>query len=259
MRLRPAGADGPIAVSLPAFTAYFSGEAETWELMALTRARVVWASDVGFGQRVAREVESVLRRPRPAPALARAAAEMRATLEREKPATGPWSLKQAPGGLVDIEFAAQLLQLAHAVHGGPLRVGTDGALQTLGADGRVAPKLARELGVSWRLQSRLAQLMAAALEPGTELAGEPSQFLRKLARAGQARSFPALEAKLARTQARTRAAWLSVVRATESAGRDVQRHKGPTVRTEDFHVQNDASRSRGGSDAGRGRFGPGDA
>ena len=48
MRLRPSGSQGPVAVSQAAFESYYAGEAETWEFLALTRARVVWASSPTF-------------------------------------------------------------------------------------------------------------------------------------------------------------------------------------------------------------------
>ena len=52
MRLRPTGSKGPVSVRLSAFDDYYAREAETWEFMVLTRARVVWASDPAFGARV---------------------------------------------------------------------------------------------------------------------------------------------------------------------------------------------------------------
>ena len=54
----------PVAVSFTAFEDYYEREAETWELLALTRARVVWASSPDFAQAAAGAVETALRRPR---------------------------------------------------------------------------------------------------------------------------------------------------------------------------------------------------
>jgi glutamate-ammonia-ligase adenylyltransferase len=214
LRLRPSGADGPLAVSLPAFEAYFGSEAETWECMALTRARVVWANSPAFAAQVEAAVERVLRNAGSAVMLARDAAAMRAVLEQEKPATGLWDLKHVEGGLIDAEFAAQLVQLT----GGPLRPGTVEALEASAAEGRLSARQAEALTAAWRLQSGLAQLIAVALEPGADPAVEPEPFRRKLVRAGGARSFRALEGKLRRSQSTARRAWLSVVQATEGAG-----------------------------------------
>src|ERR1700753_4439275 len=49
MQLRPSGTKGPVAVSFAAFEGYYEAEAETWELLALTRARVMWSSSAAFG------------------------------------------------------------------------------------------------------------------------------------------------------------------------------------------------------------------
>jgi glutamate-ammonia-ligase adenylyltransferase len=203
-------------VSLPAFQAYFAGEAETWERMALTRARVVWADSENFGVRVSSVLEQVLRSSAEPSSLARDAAAMRALLEGEKAAGSPWDLKHAPGGLVDVEFSAQLGQLAGAGKGGPLRPGTAEALDALVQAGFLPARPASELAAAWRLQAGLSQLIAAALEPGSDPSAEPRPFRRKLARAGGVRSFTALEAKLRRVQAATRRAWLTVVRTTEA-------------------------------------------
>ena len=118
LQLRPSGTKGPVAVSLAAFEDYYAGTAETWEFLAMTRARVVWATSPGYAATAAEAVESALRRPRDAVAVAADVAAMRALMARERPADGPWDMKLSDGGLVDIEFAAQHLQLVHAADGG---------------------------------------------------------------------------------------------------------------------------------------------
>jgi glutamate-ammonia-ligase adenylyltransferase len=198
MRLRPSGAKGPVAVAFPAFGAYYAAEAETWEFMALTRARVVWASDPGFAGDVAGAIEQVLRLPRDRAVLAREVREMRALIAQEKPASGLWDMKLAPGGLVDIEFAAQFLQLAHAPEGGPLRAGTADALEAIaaaGLAGSVGPLLE-----AWILQQNLTQMLRLALGDGDDPADQPEAFRRKLARAGGARDFRSLSARLGRVR-----------------------------------------------------------
>src|SRR6185295_13433412 len=75
MQLRPSGTKGPVAVSFAAFETYYDGgEAETWELMALTRARVVWATSARFRDEAERAIEAALRRTRD---LARTASDVR--------------------------------------------------------------------------------------------------------------------------------------------------------------------------------------
>jgi glutamate-ammonia-ligase adenylyltransferase len=210
MRLRPSGAKGPVAVAFPAFSAYYETEAETWEFMALTRARVVWSSHPAFAADVTGAIEAALRRPRDVAVLAREVRDMRALIAEEKPASGVWDMKLAPGGLVDIEFAAQFLQLAHAPAGGPLRAGTAEALEALaaaGLAGQVGPLLE-----AWTLQQNLTQMLRLALGDGDDPADQPEAFRRKLARAGGARDFRSLATRLARARKEALSAYERLVR-----------------------------------------------
>jgi glutamine synthetase adenylyltransferase len=66
--------------------------------------------------------------------------DMRTLMEQERPAKGDWDLKLAKGGLVDIEFIAQLLQIIQAPNGGLLEVNTAKALATAPLPARVAAR-----------------------------------------------------------------------------------------------------------------------
>ena len=139
MRLRPSGKSGPVATSLPAFIAYQNSDAWTWEHMALTRARVLSGPD-GLRQAIEATIREVLRRPRDRVKTAEAVREMRRRIDQEKGSKNVWELKYVRGGLVDIEFIAQYLQIVHA-HERPdiLDQGTIGALEKLRAAGFIAP------------------------------------------------------------------------------------------------------------------------
>jgi glutamate-ammonia-ligase adenylyltransferase len=204
MQLRPSGTKGPVAVSFPAFKSYYDQEAETWELLALTRARVVWASSEAFAQDAATAVEAALRRPRDRVRTAADVRDMRQLLEQERPPKGPWDLKLSPGGMVDIEFAVQFLQLVHAGQGGPLAQNTAQALEAVRAAGLAPAKVLEDLQRAWRLQQDLSQLLKVALGDNADPAEEPKAFRALLARAGGARDFRALRTRLdtARTAAR---------------------------------------------------------
>ena len=155
MQLRPSGTKGPMSVSFAAFEGYYAGEAETWEYLALTRARVVWASSDAFARRVADAIEAVLRAPRDPTRTAADVLAMRRLMARERPPSGFWDLKLEEGGLVDIEFAAQFLQLINAPAGGPLRQNTAEALAALGAAGLALAEAILDLTAAWRLQQDL--------------------------------------------------------------------------------------------------------
>jgi glutamate-ammonia-ligase adenylyltransferase len=113
MRLRPSGNAGPLATSFDAFVKYHEDSAWTWEKMALTRARVVVAGDT-LKAHLEEAISTALTAPRDPEALLRDVADMRTRMERDRPAAGPWDMKNLRGGLVDIEFIAQYLQLRHA-------------------------------------------------------------------------------------------------------------------------------------------------
>ncbi|HUA78004.1 MAG TPA: hypothetical protein VMA86_10050, partial [Acetobacteraceae bacterium] len=113
MRLRPSGNKGPVAVSLAGFRRYHASDAWTWERMALTRARVV-AGPRGFRAEVAAAIRTALGEAGPAEKIAADAAAMRARIARELPPAGPWDVKLRAGGLMEVEFIAQALQLIHA-------------------------------------------------------------------------------------------------------------------------------------------------
>ncbi|MFI4936873.1 MAG: glutamine-synthetase adenylyltransferase, partial [Caulobacterales bacterium] len=174
MQLRPSGTKGPVAVSRAAFEGYYAGDAETWEDLALTRARVAWASSPAFARRATSAIEAALRRPRDQRRAAADVLAMRRLMARERPAAGFWDLKLHDGGLVDIEFAAQFLTLAHAAAGGPLRQNTAQMLDAIAAAALAPAPLIADLAAGWRLQQDLSQLLKVALEDGADPDGEPA-------------------------------------------------------------------------------------
>ncbi len=158
MALRPSGSAGPIAVRLSAFARYYQSDAWTWELMALTRARAICGSP-GLIDRLHAEVARVLNTPRNFEDVAKNVRDMRERIAREKPARGPLDLKLAAGGLVDIEFLAQTLQLA----AGDVAVVHAATHDALIAAGARWPQFAPEISAAakaYTLQSALAQVIA---------------------------------------------------------------------------------------------------
>jgi glutamate-ammonia-ligase adenylyltransferase len=194
MRLRPGAAKGPVSLRLTAVEDYYATEADTWEFMALTRARVVWADDPAFATRVTAALEAILRRPRPGVDVLADARRMRDLMARERPGHGDWDLKLAPGGQVDAEFVAQARQLAGAPTGGPLTVSTLGGLHD-------EPALAE----AWRLQQALNQVLAAAFDDKRDPRDEPKGFQARLAEAAGFTDFAALETALAAARKAARA------------------------------------------------------
>jgi glutamate-ammonia-ligase adenylyltransferase len=200
MRLRPSGSKGPVSVRLSGFCEYYAEEAATWEFMALTRARVAWASDPEFGARVTAAIEAALRRPRPGVKVAAEVRAMRDLMEREQRSAGFWDLKRVPGGLVDAEFVGQFRQLQAAARGGPLSVST---LDQLGTD--------KPLHEAWALQQGLSQLLACAFDDRADVEAEPPTFHARLATVSGDRDFKALVRRLDRKRKAARRAFDSAL------------------------------------------------
>ena len=137
---------------------------------------------------------------------------MRALLDREKGEGGPWNLKHAPGGLVDIEFAAQALQLVHAAkHPEILSTATVPALD----HAREAGLLDAEAWRTFRAGARLQQDLTQALRLATEKPFDPDEagegLKRLLARTAEAPDFAVLTATLEGLQKEVRAAFERVL------------------------------------------------
>jgi glutamate-ammonia-ligase adenylyltransferase len=211
MRLRPSGRSGPVATMLGSFEHYQENEAWTWEHLALTRARVVSAQP-GFGARIEKVIAAALSRPRDAEAVAGDVTEMRAAIAAEKDDKALWDLKYVAGGLVDLEFIAQYLQLVHASEKPEiLDTATARVLDKAARLGLLRAEDADVLRPAVRLYQNLTQILRLCLtgpfEPKTAGAG----LLNLLARAADVPDFTTLEVHLAETQARVRASFTRIL------------------------------------------------
>jgi glutamate-ammonia-ligase adenylyltransferase len=204
MRLRPSGRAGPVAVTLDRLKTYHETEAWTYELMSLTRARVVYGAP-GLGAKVEAGVRAILTAPRDAAKLSADAVEMRARLEGAKPVHDPWSIKLARGGLMDLDYIAQILELALAAREPELlHSATHEVFEALGRLGLVPAADADALAACWRTLAGVSQVMRISAE--TEARPEkPNPSLEaRLAEAAGAASFAAVEPRLIDTEARVR-------------------------------------------------------
>ncbi|WP_072392031.1 bifunctional [glutamine synthetase] adenylyltransferase/[glutamine synthetase]-adenylyl-L-tyrosine phosphorylase [Hyphomicrobium sp. CS1GBMeth3] len=201
MRLRPSGQKGPVAAQFSTFREYQATEAWTWEHMALTRARVI-AGPPELSRRVEEAIRDTLVRPRDGAAIARDVHEMRARIASEKGTDNIWHLKQVRGGLVDLEFIAQHLQLVHvAGHPEVLDQTTLAAFRKLAEAGLLLPADADALRHATRLIHNLTQVLRLCLEGEFDPATAPSGLKALLARAGDSPDFATLEGHLRETLA----------------------------------------------------------
>jgi glutamate-ammonia-ligase adenylyltransferase len=211
MRLRPSGRSGPVATSLDSFARYQEQEAWTWEHLALTRARVASASSA-FAARVEKVIRDVLCRARDPIDVARDVAEMRRSIATEKGEDDRWDLKYAAGGLIDLEFIAQYIQLIHAAEKPEiLDTSTARVLDKAWRLGLLAPEDAELLRNAARLYHDLTQVLRLCLAERFDSKTAGAGLLDLMARAGDAPNFASLEAHLFETQDRVRASFRRLI------------------------------------------------
>jgi glutamate-ammonia-ligase adenylyltransferase len=205
MRLRPMGDDGPIASEVSGVERYYTRDAWTWELMALTRARVVRAPQ-GLKERLEALFKDALARPRDAGQLVADIAAMRRRVAAEHGTDDPWAIKFVRGGLFDVEFIAQYLQLRDAAtHPDVLDTNTIQALEKLTAADRLDQAQADHLIAAARLYHNLQAVTRLGLSERFDEDTLPDGLRQVLVKAGGAVDFAALNTKLLDAQGRTRA------------------------------------------------------
>ncbi|EGP07816.1 glutamate-ammonia-ligase adenylyltransferase [Bradyrhizobiaceae bacterium SG-6C] len=211
MRLRPSGRAGPLASRIDSFSEYQEHEAWTWEHMALTRARVISASPA-FKARIEEVIREVLTRRRETTIIANDVLEMRRAIAEEKGESDIWDIKNAAGGMVDIEFVAQYLQLIYAAEKPDiLDVSTVQVLDNAARLGVLSQSDADILRAASRLYHDLTQIIRLCVTEKfkPETAGE--DLLRVLTRAGDAPDFSSLEARVRETQNDVREVFLRLL------------------------------------------------
>jgi len=213
MRLRPSGRAGPLASHIDSFAQYQENEAWTWEHMALTRARVISASP-DFRARIERVIGEALTRPRDAIGIAHDVADMRRAIAQEKGEDDPWDLKNAAGGIVDIDFIAQYLQLVHAAARPEiLDVDTLRVIDNAEQLGFLPRPAAEVLRSGARLYHDLTQILRLCVTGKFNPQTAGDDLLRVMARAGDAPDFSSLEARLKEAQGEVRRVFTAVLEA----------------------------------------------
>ncbi|MEQ8344529.1 MAG: bifunctional [glutamine synthetase] adenylyltransferase/[glutamine synthetase]-adenylyl-L-tyrosine phosphorylase [Sneathiellaceae bacterium] len=196
MRLRPSGKSGPIATGLDTFRKYYAEDAQTWELMALTKARPV-CGDTDLAATLAAEIGALLARDKAAEAVRADAAAMRIRMRETHPGSAPWDMKHGRGGLADMDFIWQSLVLVHpgTAVAGP-RPAAPAAIEALVAAGALTAEEAAALTRARDLANTvlLAQRVAAGRGGTTDM--EMPQFQVTLARAAGAADFATLQAEV---------------------------------------------------------------
>jgi len=182
--LRPEGRNGPLSRTLGSYLAYWDRWAQPWERQALIKVRPA-AGDAALAGRFVEEATKRVYPDRLDPETVPAVRRMKARVETSAKARagGDRQVKLGPGGLRDVEFAVQLLQLVHGRHDPGLRSGsTLVALDRLTAAGFVGRADAAQLADAYRFLRLVEHRLQLASERRTHTIPSGEEARRWLAR-----------------------------------------------------------------------------
>ncbi|HEV7145761.1 MAG TPA: bifunctional [glutamine synthetase] adenylyltransferase/[glutamine synthetase]-adenylyl-L-tyrosine phosphorylase [Pedococcus sp.] len=202
--LRPEGKNGPLVRTIESHRLYYERWAKTWEFQALLKARPV-AGDRTLAQAYLDAVRPMVWQAASREHFVEDVQAMRRRVEQHvPPAEADRQLKLGPGGLRDVEFSVQLLQLVHGRSDDSLRSGTTlEALEALAQGGYVGREDAATLEAAYRLLRTLEHRIQLFRLRRTHLMPTAEPDLRRLGRALGHRSDPA-KAVVAQWQAQAR-------------------------------------------------------
>ena len=217
-RLRPSGAQGLLAVSTDSFARYQREQAWTWEHMALTRARVITGCPA-LGEHVTKIIRTVVGKPREDPGLVIEVASMRERIDKKRRTDNVWKLKHVRGGLLDIEFIAQYLQLRDASrHAEILSQETDLVFERLARCGIMEEEDAASLADAARLMRRLQALLRLTVGVSRDEGRYPAGLRQALAKAAGVETFDEVRDRLMKSEESVRAFYARYVQQPAEAG-----------------------------------------
>ncbi|QDY76467.1 bifunctional [glutamine synthetase] adenylyltransferase/[glutamine synthetase]-adenylyl-L-tyrosine phosphorylase [Streptomyces qinzhouensis] len=192
--LRPEGRNGPLVRTLSSHLAYYQRWAKTWEFQALLKARAV-AGDPLLGEEYIEALSPMVWQAAERDNFVADVQKMRRRVIDNIPAAEvDRELKLGPGGLRDVEFAVQLLQLVHGRSDPTLRSGsTLAALQALAAGGYVGRIDAAQLDDAYRFLRAMEHRIQLFRLRRTHLVPEDPADLRRLGRSLGFRTDPVTE------------------------------------------------------------------
>ncbi|MEV6111717.1 bifunctional [glutamine synthetase] adenylyltransferase/[glutamine synthetase]-adenylyl-L-tyrosine phosphorylase [Streptomyces sp. NPDC052109] len=192
--LRPEGRNGPLVRTLSSHLVYYQRWAKTWEFQALLKARPV-AGDADLGRAYIDALEPMVWKVAERENFVADVQKMRRRVVENIPASEiERELKLGPGGLRDVEFAVQLLQLVHGRTDPALRSGTTlNALQALAAGGYVGREDAARLDEAYRFLRSMEHRIQLHRLRRTHLVPVAEEDQRRLGRSLGLRTDPVAE------------------------------------------------------------------
>ncbi len=199
LRLRPHGASGPLALSFDALEQYYQIHGREWERYALIKARAV-AGDRAGGESLLKRLRPFVYRKYLDYGAFEAMRAMKALIEREVSRKGlQANIKLGPGGIREIEFIVQALQL---IRGGrePLLQEPQllGVLPLLAARGYLAPVMREELAAAYVFLRTVEHRLQMVNDSQTQTLPHEPLECERLAFAAGYPDWPAFERELIR-------------------------------------------------------------
>ncbi|GAA2035870.1 bifunctional [glutamine synthetase] adenylyltransferase/[glutamine synthetase]-adenylyl-L-tyrosine phosphorylase [Yaniella flava] len=181
--LRPEGQDGVLSRTIASHLEYYQRWAHTWEFQALLKARPV-AGSIELGQRYLDNLAPMIWQASTRPGFVRQVQRMRNRvidhIDRDQRQR---EIKLGPGGLRDVEFPAQLLQLVHGKTDPELRVrATEEALNALQAGSYIGPSDAQVMASNYRFLRLIEHRVQLVQMRRTHIMPDNEDELRSLAR-----------------------------------------------------------------------------
>lgn len=192
--LRPEGRNGPLVRTLSSHLAYYQRWAKTWEFQALLKARPM-AGDIELGEEYIAALEPLVWQAAERENFVPDVQKMRRRVVENIPAAEiERELKLGPGGLRDVEFAVQLLQLVHGRGDTSLRSGTTlDALRALADGGYVGRADAVQLDEAYRFLRSMEHRIQLFRLRRTHLVPEAEDDQRRIGRSLGLRTDPVAE------------------------------------------------------------------
>ncbi|MGC5566170.1 bifunctional [glutamine synthetase] adenylyltransferase/[glutamine synthetase]-adenylyl-L-tyrosine phosphorylase [Streptomyces sp. FR-108] len=192
--LRPEGRNGPLVRTLSSHLAYYQRWAKTWEFQALLKARAV-AGDTALGEEYVATLAPLVWQVAERENFVTDVQKMRRRVVENIPAAEiERELKLGPGGLRDVEFAVQMLQLVHGKVDTSLRSGTTlDALKALAAGGYVGRVDAVQFDEAYRFLRSMEHRIQLFRLRRTHLVPEDEADLRRIGRSLGLRTDPVRE------------------------------------------------------------------
>ncbi len=192
--LRPEGRSGALVRTLASHVTYYERWAQTWEFQALLKARPV-AGDIDLGRRYVDALAPLVWTAAQRPGFVDDARAMRRRVEETIPARdADRELKLGPGGLRDVEFSVQLLQLVHGRSDVFVRSPTTlVALEQLSTHGYVGRADAAELDHAYRFLRTMEHRIQLHRLRRTHVVPDDETDLRRIARSMGFRRDPSAE------------------------------------------------------------------